>query len=466
MKITRRSALKGMGAAAISPLLDGCDPSDGIPAGIADRIENVVVVMMENRSFDHVFGSLSLDEGRDDVDGLRPGMTNPLLDDTPVSPQVMDVACVDNPPHLWDHAHDQWNDGANDGFARVYERRHGAEEAHQVMGYLTRREQPTSYALADRYALCQRWHSSALAPTWPNRFYSLLGTSMGETDSLPVPDHIPTLFEQVYQSGRTFGIYYGNFTFAVLPARLSLYDPEFQKYDAFFEQAAAGTLPNFSWIDPVFGRNDDHPPAHPGAGQVFLQSIYRALAESPQWDRTLLVVTYDEHGGFFDHVPPPPAADDHTEEGFGVHGFRVPAFIAGPWVKHGHVSDTVYDHTSIYKTLAELWDLPDITTRASAANSFLDVIDLERIERGVPDAPIELTPLTLTDDEIYAADCVTDGQDFSGGLSTRIAPNSGQPEMEAYLRTHHAGHPKNRLDATDRVYEEFLTIARRLGALR
>jgi hypothetical protein len=174
----------------------------------------------------------------------------------------------------------------------------------------------------------------------------------------------------------------------------------------FIDDAAAGKLPSVVYIDPAFGRygNDDHPPKHPLLGQHLIAAVYQALATSPQWERTLLVVTYDEHGGFYDHVPPPLTADDHAAEGFDQLGFRVPTIVAGPYVKQGAASSVQYDHTSPLKHLENVFGLEPLTARASAAADLTDVIDLERLASGQPAAPIEL-PAVEIDESLMEGPC-------------------------------------------------------------
>jgi phospholipase C len=234
------------------------------------------------------------------------------------------------------------------------------------------------------------------------------------------------------------------------------------KMEQFYDDAAAGRLANLVWIDPLYGRNDDHPPAHPLAGQVFLQSIYQALATSPQWERCMFIITYDEHGGFYDHAPPPVVVDERAALGFDQLGFRVPSQIVGPWVKQGHVSNTVYDHTSIMKTLCSLWDLEPRTERDANIDDVLDVIDMERIESGTPAAPLELPAIEASDDELYAPECRSE-LPFSLGLGTFGI--TGQPELEAYVRARFPNSTKDLSKDTDRVYADQLAIARDLGVL-
>src|SRR5262249_39760005 len=150
----------------------------------------------------------------------------------------------------------------------------------------------------------------------------------------------------------------------------------------FFDDAKNGKLPAVTFVDPNFGRNDDHPPCHPVFGQQFIASVYAALAASPLWNQLLFVVTYDENGGYFDHVAPPKAPDDRAREGFDQLGFRVPAVIAGPYVKSGHVSSTVRDHTSIIAHIRGMFNLPPLTARDAAANDLSDLLDEKRLAAG------------------------------------------------------------------------------------
>ena len=155
-------------------------------------------------------------------------------------------------------------------------------------------------------------------------------------------------------------------------------------------RAHTGTLAPVVMVDPGFTMNDDHPPHHPLLGQQFIASIYNALATSPQWESTLLVVTYDEHGGFFDHVAPPKAADQRMAEGFDQLGFRVPTMVIGPYVKQGYVSSTVYDHTSVLKQIENMFHVAPLTMRDAAANDLSDMIDQTRLAAGQASAPVTL----------------------------------------------------------------------------
>jgi phospholipase C len=185
-----------------------------------------------------------------------------------------------------------------------------------------------------------------------------------------------------------------------------------------------GSLPPFCMLEPQYYYNDDHPPTHPILGQQLIASVYASLAASPQWKESLLVVTYDEHGGFFDHVPPPTAPDERAAEGFGQLGFRVPTLVMGPYVKEGHVSSVEYDHTSILKQAWNMFGLEPLTMRDAAANDLSDCIDVDRLMRGDPRPPVEL-PEVVVDESQLPDDCVGLAPAREGELSLFDAADRG-----------------------------------------
>ena len=465
---SRRKALKGLGAVATLPLV-GCGtesmqpvipvvPPEGIDA-LRARVDTVVVVMMENRSFDHYFGALTLEEGRTDVDGLTPEMSNPHPDGSQVVSFPAEISCIEDPPHSWSTSHAQWNEGANDGFVEQMEARHSSMGAH-AMGYWGRQTLSTLYTLADHGALCDAWFASLMTSTWPNRYYSHCGQNGGVFGNDLPADSFDSIYTLLEAAGRSWKSYYSNLPFMVMLPDVPLADPRLMGIENFFSDAAEGTLPNFSIVEPTFGRNDDHPPCHPVAGQVFLSSIYDALATSPQWERTALIITYDEHGGFYDHVNPPTAPDTYASDGFDQLGFRVPTVVAGPWVKPGHVGKTVYDHTSILAFLSQLYDLPGLTKRSRAADPLDDLFDFDALSANLPMDPVALPEITVDPAILYAEGCLWDAIFRSGG------PHTGQSELEAYLRKVHAGTRLNRTSETDEIYEWQLALAERRGLLR
>jgi phospholipase C len=363
----------------------GSDPSG--TASLA-KIDHVVVVMLENRSFDHMLGYLSLTGRRPEIDGLRPGLANTYQERSYPVHHLASTALDLDPDHSAGAIDQQIAGGKMSGFvasaaATLAARGMDAGDPGCVMGYYDGDDVPVYDHLAQEFAVCDRWFSSVPGATLPNRLYALTGAAAGSRDDRP--SYLPPLYHQPsfvrhldthrvswrwysFDPGtlRLADVQYrlghhqrfGYFSKTGLPWRTALDITVNPKIPSFLEDAAAGTLRSVSWIDPAFTNfnplgfpvNDDHPPADITDGQELVLAIYEALAASPQWDRSLLAIVYDEHGGFYDHVPPPPAADDEPGM-FGSYGVRVPAIIVSPWIESRTVSHTLFDHTSIIKTI-------------------------------------------------------------------------------------------------------------------
>jgi len=443
MSMNRRDALKTIGGlagmAGLSKFIPACGENGDAPVGIT----TYVYLMLENRTYDHVFGARTLLEGKPG-DGLTADMSNPDMAGNAVKiyqPAIEDL-CVLDPPHGWDPSHRQWNSGAMDGFLREYQESHGSTTIKDCMAYLTRELQPVSWALADQYTTCDRWFASVMGPTLPNRAYWHTATSFGLKANNAVLDAfssvpVPTIYNRLADKGVDWAYYFGSLAVASLlgnpgPYQLDLGPNDgtgrirkFSVYpdqpDAptgqFFKDAAAGRLPPVVYIDPYFGSggNDDHPPTHPIMAQALIRAVYTALAKSPQWKNCMLVITYDEHGGFFDHVAPPTVTDD-TEAKFGIAGFtqagfRVPAMVIGPYAKQAHVSSVQYDHTSALKHLQTAFDLEPLNVRMDSANDLSDCIDMDRLARGEWAPPIDLPPIDLESYPVMDSACLT-GETF------------------------------------------------------
>lgn len=417
----RRTFVKGLGAGSVAGMVGCKTDEDPVAPG---TIETIVLCMMENRSFDHMVGSLSLAEGRDDVDGLAVGMSNPHPDgfEVPIAPLTAPCTLID-PPHGWDASHVALNEGANDGFVRAFVQSRGASGFEEVMAYQTREDLPIHYAFADHYGLGTRWFSSVCGPTWPNRLYFHGAQSQGmKTNDFPdgSPYSMLTIWDQAEAAGIRWSYYYTDLPAIGLFGRF--HENVFLMED-FFTHAAAGTLPPIVMIEPGAASNDDHPPHHPILGQLFAATVHNALAASPQWNKCLFVLVYDEAGGFFDHVPPGLAADDRASEGFDQLGFRVPAFVIGPWVKQGHASTVDYDHTSALAHLHNWLGLDALTARDAAANDLTDFLDLDRMARNEPLPPAEL-PILEIDEEAVLAECE----------ERRRRSGTGQPELLEFIQ--------------------------------
>jgi phospholipase C len=276
-------------------------------------------------------------------------------------------------------------DGFAASFAHTLARRKvPSPDPGVVMRYHNASDLPVYHHLAEHFCVCDRWHSSVPGATWPNRLYALTGGADGSRDDKPKP---PPIYGRnsfirhldaadvswrwyAYDVGTLRCVdhdylvgHHGRFAYVdrpKLPWQTALEEELVIDEDAasFVEDAQRGKLAQVSWVDPNFKdvnlahiqSNDDHPPSDVQDGQEFVFLVYNALASGPKWDRTLLLVLYDEHGGFYDHVPPPEAPDDNPAT-FGRYGIRVPALVVSPWVAGRSASHTLFDHTSIIKTI-------------------------------------------------------------------------------------------------------------------
>jgi phospholipase C len=214
----------------------------------------------------------------------------------------------------------------------------------------------------------------------------------------------PSIHHQLNDAGIPWAYYYQDLPFVALWTDLPLLGFMKRFMSEFFDDAANGTLPPVAFVEPGFTFNDDHPPHHPIRGQAFLASVYAALASSPQWNNCLLVVTYDEAGGFFDHVSPPRAADDRADLGFDQLGFRVPVVAAGPYVKQGHVSSVVRDHASVLAHVSGMFGLEPLTARVAAAADLSELLDQERLAAFEPAPPAEMPAIEI-DESTIEAEC-------------------------------------------------------------
>lgn len=413
--ITRREALRYLAAAASVTMLpasnmgcgnDGGESTGGSPLQPEElEIETTIVVMMENRSFDHMFGAYSLLEGRP-VDGLDARFANPDLGGTSIPIFRTGMRCIDDPPHSWGAGHRQVGAGTNDGFVREYEtrlREEGADPqaAREVMGYLTRQELPIHYALADEFALYDRWFCSVLGPTWPNRFYLHSAQSNGQMKNDPPNSQgfqWATIYDRMDDAGIGWKSYFSDLPFLFLWGGLRRRSDRIRPIEEFFEDARAGTLPPLVHVEPSYRVNDDHPPHDIALGQAFLSAVINAVGQGPQWRRAMIVLCYDEHGGFYDHVVPPTVADERADLGFGQLGVRVPGLVISPYSRRGYVSSMLHEHSSVAAFVEWLYGLPPLTIRDANANRFVDSFDLRRVRNLDPRPFPQLPPVALDPD--------------------------------------------------------------------
>lgn len=379
----------GPGALPVETLAPGSPHGDQIP------IDHIVVLMQENRSYDHYFGRLRR------ASGPPRGVTNPdPLGGEPIrtfrQPRFCEVADL---PHSWNATHRQMNGGAMDGFT-TESVDPGDPTGSRAMGYYTRRELPFYYKLYRTFAISDRFFSSVPGPTYPNRYYLLAGTSFGW-----IRNQLPDLSGSEYSQRTIFNlldeavpavswrIYYSDLPFGAIFGYVRQRAANLSPIANFAIDAAAGTLPQVSFVDPNFLNEetgtDEHPPKNMQLGQAFTAEVVNALMASPLWYRSALIIVYDEHGGFYDHVPPPPACvpDDippaltpSSEPGaFDMYGVRVPLAIVSPWARKRYVSHVPRDHTTVLRFIQTRFDLPALTRRDANADPLLDMFDFTKL---------------------------------------------------------------------------------------
>ena len=368
------------------------------------KIEHVVVLMLENRSFDNILGLLY--PNSDQFDGLTMEASNPWHKENG-SAETIKVWCSDDPhpPALPDedpgelfsdidaqiHGLQRSDRPTMDGFVDNYVRQpsHPAPpRPHAVMHAYRPEHLPATTMLARSFGVSDRWFASAPCETWPNRYFLHCGTAGGyvnnERSSFPYrwPRFLPTIFRRLDRSGRRWKVYFHDLPQAAtlvdlwpkIFTRFCFFDPHFMS------DAKTGKLPAYSFIEPRYYSNsrtralpnDQHPPHDLRDGEALVADVYNALRSSPAWARTLLVVIYDEHGGCFDHVPPPAAVSPGGPfpDGFQFdrYGVRVPAILVSPYIPAGSIirpsGSYPFDHCSVQATLHKLFDLgPPLSPR-------------------------------------------------------------------------------------------------------
>lgn len=359
------------------------------PIGDDIPIDHIFILMQENRSFDHYFGMMP------GVEGIQGGATNPDASGTPVPAFHTTDYCIEDVAHGWRASHTQYNDGANDGFVTTND-----PDGGRAMGFLDETDLPFYWDLARTFAMSDHHHCSLLGPTWPNRYYMLSGTSFGHVSNDPTTAEVLpaegeyVVMQQLERAGVSWGVYYqavpfiwgGYPHFALRP-----WNREKTKlFEEFWTDLEAGTLPSVVFLDPSWSATasvdatDEHPPANPQRGQAYVREIVTRIMASELWARSAIIITYDEHGGFFDHVPPPEAchpgdrnADPSVGGDFDRLGFRVPLMVVSPYSRPGYVSDRVTDATSVLRFVQTRFLLPAMTGRDANAWPLLDMFDFE-----------------------------------------------------------------------------------------
>jgi phospholipase C len=390
-------------------------------------VEHIGCLMMENRSFDHYLGWLPGADGLLDASGH---VVAPRVPDTKgnlVTGQCWGRSGTDfahtycgsahtDPDHSWDGGRVQYNKGAMDGFLLAP----GHLDDPYCISYYLAEDLPVTADLAKAFTVHDRWFCSLLASTFPNREYLHSATSGGRRDNATpgVGDEGKggtsyvarnggfdwlTIWDRLDAAGISWAYYFND-----LPV-LALWGDVFVKAAAegkvrslpqFYSDAAAGTLPHVFFLDPDFvneeNGNDDHPHADIRAGQAYIADVYHALRGSPQWPKTAFFLTYDEWGGFYDHVAPPRMRDERAnaalQEDYGRLGFRVPTITISPWARAG-ISSRTYDHTSVLKFIEYRFRLAPLTVRDASAPNAGEVLDVREPDK----APPNLNPPDVRD---------------------------------------------------------------------
>jgi phospholipase C len=398
--VTRRTLLKaGVATAAVAtaaglPGAAGAATAparaSGLPADPADSgIDHIVVAMMENRSFDHFLGWLRGADGRQaglsylDGDGVA-HPTHHLTD--------FQGLAFNDPDHSYDGGRVEFDGGACDGWLRA-----GDNDVYSI-GYYQAADLAFYRHAAPYWTVCDRYFSSIMGPTFPNRFY-IHSAQTDRISNTQVLATMPTIWDSLAAAGVSHRYYFSDIPFTALwgAALLGITAPIAE----FYASAALGTLPAVSYIDPRFlGEDeglsgDDHPHADIRVGQSFLNDVYTAVTSGPAWRRTALLITYDEWGGFFDHVPPGSAADPVPEHA--LRGFRVPTFVISPRARRNFVAHNTYDHSSIVKMIEWRFGLAPLTARDADARNIAEVLDFSippnpAAPRWNVPAPSSLTP--------------------------------------------------------------------------
>lgn len=348
--------------------------SNELPDPGASGLEHVVVVTMENRSFDHFVGWLR------DADGHQAGLhypdrTGAARPTHPLAPDYQGCGHP-NPDHSYAGSRVAYAGGACDGWLRA-----GANDAYAI-GYYSAPDLAFLGQAAPRWTVCDRYFAAMMAETFPNRLY-LHAAQTDRLDDSHALTRLPTIWDRLDAAGCDGRYYFSDLPFLLLWGLAHV--PICRPLDLFLADCALGTLPQVAYVDPRFlgessgTSGDDHPPADIRNGEAFLHRIYTAVTSGPAWPHTLLVITFDEGGGFFDHVAPPlaplPDASRAAGDVDGRLGFRVPTLLVGPWARRGDVAHEVFDHTSILRLIEWRWGLQPLTVRDATAGNLATALD-------------------------------------------------------------------------------------------
>lgn len=397
---TDRASCKFARGAMPAETLGESTPVDtGIP------IETIVVLIQENHSFDNYFSKLNAYGARTDIEVAPAGASNPdkVVGGTTTVPfQHAEHLCTLDVDHSWNGTHLEWDNGKMDGFVQANETGTALGSGSRAMLHWNDTDLPFYYELANTFSIADHYHASVLGPTWPNRMYSYAATSFGRTSNAfadvsayPFPDKDASVLDELEKRHVTWNLYAEG-----VPAAGMVYlanvvnrwtrSVVFHLPD-FLAAAKGGTLPAVSYLDANLSvetsaaGDDEHPPGDIQVGQKWVSDVVHALFASPQWNHLALFIAYDEHGGYYDHVPPPAAcppgdfpaelASGDAPGDFGRYGIRVPFMVVSPYAKKGFVSHKTYDHSSIVRFIQAKFKLPALTGRDANADIPMDMFD-------------------------------------------------------------------------------------------
>src|SRR5215469_9400714 len=437
----------------------GQRPDPDLPAGtdMLPAIKHIIVLMMENHSFDNYLGTLGRGDGLPVGEHGKPDAENPdgagnAVRSYPMASPIQEEGV---PCQSWSASHTAWAGGKMSGFVQASQAGSPAANKSAAMGYWTEQDLPFYHALARTFPLADRWFSSCLGPTFPNRRFLLAGTAHGLIDDLPADifDRPPagTILDMLTLHRISWANYrpnggdhsavrrYARFERRRIKHHIQHFGPLFRRapfdvkrdlqctaslyplgvfrhllhihsIEQFFADADEGNLPGFCIVDPNFDEFSEENPQDVRKGESFAAEVINRVMHGKGWPHTLLIWTYDEHGGYYDHVPPPAAVPPDDVEGrslvahpsllrsvlkplfpgyvkhvenmcagplqYDTYGFRVPAVVVSPFARPDCVLSDVFDHTSVLKLVEEKWNLPALTRRDAEAISPLGAVDL------------------------------------------------------------------------------------------
>ena len=415
-------------------------------------LDHVVVLMQENRSYDHYLWWLPGGDGRRDMTFHDPDENvDKATEDWGEKGRNDYHGCADGDPH---HGWEQSRAQLTDGFL-------AEGNPDYALAYYRPEDIPVIAGLAQGFTAFDRYYCSVMGPTFPNREYLMSATSGGNRDNcFPVPgqhcstanaagdtdfDQIPdtgfawpSIFDRLTDAGVSWRIYVHDIGASFLFGERILASGNVFTIDQYHLDCAAGTLPHFAFIEPRYDNaytgigNDDHWPHDIRMGQKLISDVFFALAGSPLWPKSAFVLTYDEHGGFFDHVRPPRTRDERADgrdlaDDYGQLGFRVPTIVASPFARRGFVGHQSYDHASILKLLEWRFRLAPLTTRDAAARNLAEVLDFAHPDPAVPDG------LTPYDNQILTGPFCPGGQNMGPTSRSVPDPTAGAPAGSAAM---------------------------------